>query len=519
MTEESKLPQEQNKKHNRFWRKFVLSTVLVGSFFTTAFKASAASAPKKITEYAAKELKKRFTSDFSDADLKKFCDNYAQHAIQQGIYTAILDSTYNAVGDSLEANIRKIHGKMTANKRNIDNYLSDNALGGEHFGAPGLFNKAPLGSHCAWSAIRSFYKTVKDTGNEVYFGGLLEKLENANYAYGGFAESTFASSPLLHKKTKDRNINSTLINDIQDHPTDIFLVTMASPQANSGCHVVLARGSEIFSYNNETITSTEKYINAKWFKGVRNYINLSEYSRQNLNETQLTQDLSDALYASLKDKINSNEFEPFLAGKVTNDSTPEIEKDAYTKLFRQMALNKTLQNKQGNDLLQNGVEEINTTVINGLNSMLASNNISAERKIEISTMFQDILPTVTEAQPNNLSEEEILINMSQSFGNIYTNTCKKIHQANNIENGSKVLYLKAWESINQPIIESMTQENQQENTFALERSDTRSSGDILQALREALDTNKKIQSVENSNDQQNDPSIQKPVRKNRDITS
>lgn len=512
MTEESKLSQEQNKKpnNNRFWRKLVLSTVLVGSFFTTAFKASAASVSEKVTKSAAKELQKKFTSTFSDADLKKFCDNYAQHAIQQGIYSAILDSTYNAVGDSLEANIRKIHGKMTANKRNIDNYLSDNALGGEHFGAPGLFNKAPLGSHCAWSAIRSFYKTVKDTGNEVYFGGLLKKLESANYAYGGFAESVFASSPLLHKKTKDRNINSTLINDIQKNPTDIFLVTMASPQARSGCHVVLARGSQIFSYNSETITSTEKYINAKWFNGVRNYINLSEYSRQNLNETQLTQNLSDALYASLKEKINSKDFEPFLAGKVTDDSTPEIEKNAYTRLFTtQIALN--------NDLIKNGIKEMDTTVINGLNTMMASNNISAERKIEISTMFQDILPTVAEAEPNNLSEEEILTNMSNSFGNIYANTCKKIHQANGLDNNSKVMYLKAWESINQPIIENMTQQNRQENTF--ERIDTRSSGDILQALREALDTNKKIQSVENSNDQKNDSSIQKPVRKSRDITS
>ena len=455
---------------------------IIASFMTLGtMGANAAPAPSPLADSVGKDIINNINIRPSESELRTICEAYANSATIQHYYQEYLDSVMAETGEAILQSDSTIQAQMRHKNGRIvlASSMGNKALGGSF----GNTSKNPTWRlHCGWAGMRGLYLGMKKAGTEDFFSNSLEILSTANMSTANFGYQTFAHSDLLHISRTQKKLGlkgigikenkQALLNEIKQHPNDIILIGIRNHhRGGSGHHFVKIAGGKLISYNREKITDPISYIQN--FKDIGWWINLSEYERQNQNKSQISAELAQQIYIAAQKHLENKTFPTYFAKIINNPETTVAHKNALTQISTSIVMTDQIDNKEGNKLIHNVVAKLDSQAIKHLKEVISSNQISAQRKIEITSMFQDMvnIPTATEIKDTTLTEEQIFKTWSQESAETLQAASKDVqsHQTMSLE--EKQLYMSTLAELWQPIKMAQTYsqtEQLQEQTQSLQ---------------------------------------------------
>ena len=435
---------------------------IIASFMTLGtMGANAAPAPSPLADSVGKDIINNANIRPSESELKTICDAYANSATIQHYYQEYLDSVMAETGEAIlqsdstiQAQMRQKNGRIV-----LASSMGNKALGGSF----GNTSKNPIWRlHCGWAGMRGLYLGMKKAGTEDFFSNSLEILSTANMSTANFGYQTFAHSDLLHVSRTQKKLGlkgigikenkQALLNEIKQHPNDIILVGIRNHhRGGTGHHFVKIAGGKLISYNREKITDPISYIQN--FKDIGWWINLSEYERQNQNKSQISAELAQQIYEAAQKHLKDKTFPTYFANIINNQETTDAQKSALTKISTSIVMTDQIDNKEGNNIIHTLVANLDSQAVTHLQEVISSNQISAQRKIEITSMFQDMvnIPTATEIKDTTLTEEQIFKTWAQESAETLQAAAKDVqsHQTMSLE--EKQLYMTTLAELWQPV--------------------------------------------------------------------
>lgn len=440
---------------------FVTIGAIGTSATTSSSSPSSSSSISSLTDALGKNIIDNTNICPTDQELKKMCEAYATNAVIKDYYKQYLDSIMTVTGKTILKSDSIIQAKM--NNKNgrtvLINSMGNKALGGKF----GNTRNTPIWhSHCGWAGMRGFYLGIKKAGTEEFFSNSLAILSNAFMDAANFGYETFANSKLLHVSKDNKKFNlkgiginknkQLLLEEIKNHPNDIILLAINNHhRGGSGHHFVKIAGGKLISYNREKIsdptTSLQNIKDIGW------WINLSEYERQNFDKSHFAEEIVEQIYEAAQKHLKNKTYPSYFMSQMNNPSLPEINKDIIAQMSTVIVLNNQIKNTEGNKVLKNLTNQIDHQAVTHLSEISASNKIPQERKIEIMTMFQDIvkIPTVTEVKDTILTEEQIFKKWTKESEQTLQTSIDTIQNNPKMSPEEQKLYMTTFTQLLQPI--------------------------------------------------------------------
>ena len=436
---------------------------IIFSFVTFGTIGANATAPSSapLAETIGKNIAANANIRPTEIELKTICSNYANNVNIQKYYQEYIDSIMAETGASVLKSDSAIQAQMrTQNGRTVlINTMGNEALGGNF----GKTSKTPAWHlHCGWAGMRGLYLGMKKAGTEEFFNNSLEILSQANMNAANFGYYTFAKTGLLHvsKTQKKLGLNGVgikenkkaLLEEIKNHPNDIILLGIHNHhRGGSGHHFVKIAGGKLISYNREKIADPEEYISKT--RDIGWWINMSEYERQNQDNSHISAELAEQIYKAAQEHLKNKTYPIYFNSQINNSNLSDETKETLKVMTASLVMNGSIENKAGNIIINNLMNKLDAQAVTHLGNMLSSNKISAERKVEITTMFQDLvnMPTSMEVKANSLTEEQILKAWTKESAETMQASAQMIQNDKTMELDEKQLYITTLAQLWQPI--------------------------------------------------------------------
>lgn len=433
---------------NRIKRSFKRYGVAFSFMTFGAMGAHAAPSPmpeKNLADSVKSEILNNYNYIPSDDILRQHVDSLVYSEYGHQLLKDHLHSQTDSLGGALSEANNEIQSHMTRTKsynntKILNSYLGKNTLG--ILGNSKLTMQDAPSASCSWAGNRSIYYAAEKSHTEHLVRTYFNLLSNVNYAWAawGFSSELMKDEVyknLLHTTKNDKNIKQSLENDIKNHPTDIFMVFEYSPRARSGCHLIAIVGEEAFSYNNQSIGSSERRVRNMQQRG---YFNLSEYIRQKVDENT---ELAKIREKVLQDILNNKaDLVNYLAEKLRR-RTPTTVDHLMSEIAVDMTMNNLLGNMKGNSILQEWQNNIYSNNQKVLVEVMASSKISPERKAEIRALTKgiDIPSSFAQQKDTRITEEEALAKLYQENYKASAQAIKKIGKEKSMSYNQRFLCL------------------------------------------------------------------------------
>lgn len=427
----------------RYGKRIGLTASIV---VATAGSANAASAPSPApAEQAMADsitsvvLDKHFSMP-TDNQLKLMCDE-AVHSVHGK--TKLWDGInymLQETGEQLDDLIPQIHGEMGRKNKTAQRAVLNKYLGKNNIENLNSNNYAPS-SYCSWAANRVIALAAQRSGAGDLFSAYTSLLDNVNYASANFGHNNQLKQDDAYKKLfkssqNSKNLKQSLLQDIADNPNDIFLVAEYSPRSNSKHHIIIIHGDKYFSFNNQSIGSSEARIKKMT---QRYYINISELTRQNVDEQSELTAMSNKMFKELKKNLSQKQMEGFFARKLIDHQFKQtLESKSYADLAANLNIQQTIGGQEGTQIVFDWLEDVKDNTKKNVLSALSSSQISSDRKEEIREMYQDMVaPNAFLGKDTKITEQDALDNISDYTLKSASHTIKKILGSKNISEDNK----------------------------------------------------------------------------------